>query len=112
MAWEHLEDEESDSFWIRLDALVSSVYAKKNAGTNGTSGYTIGVHAFITRIPTVAGERNLDNWAKKYFFYPKHMPDATKVGWDKEHQKEVTVSSSKKSSKSFFKKAIVNKLKK
>ena len=40
------------------------------------------------------------------------MPDATKVGWDKEYQKEVTVSSSKKSSKSFFKKAIVNKLKK
>ena len=46
------------------------------------------------------------------FFCLKHIPDATKVGWDKEHQKEVIVSYRKKGSKSFLKKAIVNKLKK
>ena len=39
-----------------LDALVSPVNAKKNAGTDTTSRYTIGVHTFITRILTLVSE--------------------------------------------------------
>ena len=52
-----------------------------------------------------AGDKAMSTWAKKHFFYQKHMSDVKKVGWDKELQQDVVLpSNSKKFLEKLFKK--------
>ena len=103
--WETEEDENGDSFWIGCSG--ESCKKKRDHECNWW------VHnrcAHIHYENSDKGKANLEKWAKKHFFCPKHMPAPTKVAWDEETQEDVVLQP--KGSRKFLKKAIEKKTRK
>ena len=99
--WETEEDENSDSFWIGCSG--KSCRCKTNCD-HGCNWWVHNRCAHIHYENSDKGETNLEKWAEKHFFCPKHMPAPTKVVWDKETQEDGILQS--KGSKKFLQRAI------
>ena len=102
--WETKEDENSDSFWIGCSG--KSCKCKKKCD-HGCNWWVHNRCAHIHYENSEKGKANLEKWAEKYFFCPKHMPAPTKVAWNEETQEDVVLQP--KDSKKFLKKAIEKK---
>ena len=108
IAWESLEDPESDSFWIGCAGKTCK--CKSTAVCKHECDWW--VHNRCVNIyyeNSDAGEKAMSTCAKQHFFCQKHLPDVKKVGWDKELQQDVVLPSN---SNKFFKKVIQKKKKK
>ena len=108
IAWESLEDQERDSFWIGCAGKT----CKCKPSTACKHECDWWVHSRCAHIyyeNSDAGERAMSTWAKKRFLCQKHMADVKKVGWDKELQQDVVLPFN---SKKIFKKVIQKKLNK
>ena len=105
--WETEEDENSDSFWI--GCCPKSCKCKKKYD----HGYNWWVHnrgAHIHYENRDKGKTNLEKWAEKHFFCPKHMPAPTKETWDEKQQENVVLQP--KAFKKFLKEAVEKKFQK
>ena len=110
IAWESLEDQKNDSFWI---GCAGKTYKCKpvTACKHKCDWWVYNRCAHICYENSDVGERAMPTWAKKHFFCHKHMPDVKKVGWDKELQQDVVLpSNSKKIIKKVIQKKIVKVL--
>ena len=101
------EDENSDSFWI--GCFGKSCKCKKKCD-HKCNWWVLNRCAHIHYENSDKGKANLEKWAEKHFFCPKHMPAPSKVAWDEETQEGVVLQP--KGSKKFLKKAIEKKTQK